>query len=225
MVPSTTFPNPRRFPQQQEVVKSTCRCMYWFRRLKYCAPCHPVVFAFAPSSCWLRLELFFWRLHELQRRAVGSSKALDKFELISFQSGATINFKGGRFCSLFRFGKLRRVPTHQLSSKQRAKSTPLKLIAAPDWKEINSNLSSVFEDPTARRWGSKKSLTCSFPVCYLIVSLGMMPVKSHRRWWWSLVDVGGLQCGSLHTRSLWRGGVFQFQKTEDDGNNFRFLSK
>ena len=76
MVPSTTFPNPRRFPQQQEVVKSTCRCMYWFRRLKYCAPCHPVVFAFAPSSCWLRLELFFWRLHELQRRAVGSSKAL-----------------------------------------------------------------------------------------------------------------------------------------------------
>ena len=59
MVPSTTFPNPRRFPQQQEVVKSTCRCMYWFRRLKYCAPCHPVVFAFAPSSCWLRLELFF----------------------------------------------------------------------------------------------------------------------------------------------------------------------
>ena len=131
----------------------------------------------------------------------------------------------GRFSSLFRFGKLRRVPTHQLSSKQRAKSTPLKLIAAPDWKEINSNLSSVFEDPTARRWGSKKSLTCSFPVCYLIVSLGMMPVKSHRRWWWSLVDVGGLQCGSLHTRSLWRGGVFQFQKTEDDGNNFRFLSK
>ena len=83
MVPSTTFPNPRRFPQQQEAVKSTCRCRYWFRRLKYCAPCHPVVFAFAPSSCWLRLELFFWRLHELQRRAVGSSKALDKFVILT----------------------------------------------------------------------------------------------------------------------------------------------
>ena len=135
------------------------------------------------------------------------------------------NLEGSRCCSLFRAQLMRRDPTQLPKAKQRAKSTPLKLIVAPDWKEINSNLSSVFEDPTARRWGSKKSLTCSFPVCYLMVSLGMMPVKSHRRWWWSLVDVGGLQCGSLHTRSLWRGGVFQFQKTEDDGNNFRFLSK
>ena len=91
MVPSTTFPNPRRFPQQQEVVKSTCRCMYWFRRLKYCAPCHPVVFAFAPSSCWLRLELFFWRLHELQRRAVNLQRHSTNLRFWNFTFGDRIN--------------------------------------------------------------------------------------------------------------------------------------
>ena len=93
MVPSTTFPNPRRFPQQQEVVKSTCRCMYWFRRLKYCAPCHPVVFAFAPSSCWLRLELFFddytnfyGGQSDLQRRSTN-------LWFLKFDVGAAINSK------------------------------------------------------------------------------------------------------------------------------------
>ena len=116
MVPSTTFPNPRRFPQQQELVKSTCRCMYWFRRLKYCAPCHPVVFAFAPSSCWLRLELFFWRLHELQRRAVGSSKALDKFVIFEIWRWCCNNLEGSRCCSLFRFGKLRQLPSTELET-------------------------------------------------------------------------------------------------------------
>jgi len=116
MVVSTTFPNPRRFPQQQEVVKSTCRCMYWFRRLKYCAPCHPVVFAFAPSSCWLRLELFFWRLHELQRRAVGSSKAL----VVSF--GKVASDASG--------------PDASTDRKERATSTSFESIAAPGWKNI-----------------------------------------------------------------------------------------
>ena len=101
MVPSTTFPNPRRFPQQQEVVKSTCRCMYWFRRLKYCAPCHPVVFAFAPSSCWLRLELFFddytnfnGGQSDLQRRSTN-------LWFLKFDVGAAITSKEVDFARCF----------------------------------------------------------------------------------------------------------------------------
>ena len=53
----------------------------------------------------------------------------------------------------------------------------------------------------------------------------MMPVKSSPpvvvvsgRYWWSAVRV-------VAHAVVWKGGVFQFQKTEDDGNNFRFLSK
>ena len=50
------------------------------------------------------------------------------------------NFNGGQSDlqrrSLFRLGKLRRVPTHQLTAKERATSTSFELIAAPDWKKI-----------------------------------------------------------------------------------------
>jgi hypothetical protein len=41
-------------------------------------------------------------------------------------------------------------------------------------------------------------------------------VVSGRCWWSAVV---------AHAVVVERGGVFQFQKTEDDGNNFRFLSK
>ena len=41
----------------------------------------------------IEVGAIFLRLHELQRRAVGSSKALDKFEILKFDVGAAITSK------------------------------------------------------------------------------------------------------------------------------------
>ena len=64
MVPSTTFPNPRRFRKRQEIVKWTSRCRSCFHRPKCWVPWHSIVFAPVLPPCWWTLELIFWRVHE-----------------------------------------------------------------------------------------------------------------------------------------------------------------
>ena len=73
-------------PKRQEIVKWTSRCRCWSRRPKCWVPWHSIVFASVLPPRWWTLELLLWWLHESQRWAVGSLKALDKFELISKQS-------------------------------------------------------------------------------------------------------------------------------------------
>jgi hypothetical protein len=53
---------------------------------------------------------------------------------------------------------------------------------------------------------------------YLIlkVSLGVVSVKSHCRWWWSLVYVGGLLCGSLIRSRCGEEECFNSQKRIED---------